>query len=84
MKQLIHTLLIPATGHALHDITEPISAWIGQHGIGTGLLTVWCRYLSASLLATRTRTPEVEADLPNFFRRFPPRPPLPARHRRTG
>jgi secondary thiamine-phosphate synthase enzyme len=72
MKQAIHTLQIATSGQALYDITRPISAWIGQQGIGTGLLTVWCRHTSASVIVQENADPDVQADLLDFFRRVVP------------
>jgi secondary thiamine-phosphate synthase enzyme len=72
MKQSVHTLHIATAGQALYDITRPIRAWIGQQGIGTGLLTVWCRHTSASLIVQENADPDVQADLLDFFRRTVP------------
>ena len=72
MKQAIHTLHVSTTGQALYDITRPIRAWVGQQGIGTGLLTVWCRHTSASLIVQENADPDVQADLLEFFRRVVP------------
>jgi secondary thiamine-phosphate synthase enzyme len=72
MKQAIHTLRIPTSGQALLDITQPISTWTGQQGIGTGLLTVWCRHTSASLIVQENTDPDVKADLLDFFRQAVP------------
>lgn len=72
MKQAIHTLHIPTTGQALYDITRPIRDWAGQQGIDIGLLTVWCRHTSASLIVQENADPDVQADLVDFFRRVVP------------
>ena len=72
MKQAIYTLSVPTSGAALYDITRPISDWTGQQGIATGLLTVWCRHTSASLLVQENADADVRADLLEFFRRVVP------------
>jgi secondary thiamine-phosphate synthase enzyme len=72
MKQAIHTLHVPTAGQALYDITRPIRAWVQDQGIGTGLLTVWCRHTSASLIVQENADPDVQADLLDFFRRIVP------------
>jgi secondary thiamine-phosphate synthase enzyme len=72
MKQAIHTLQVPTAGQGLHDITRPIRAWLEQQGIDTGLLTVWCRHTSASLIVQENADPDVRADLLDFFRRVVP------------
>jgi secondary thiamine-phosphate synthase enzyme len=72
MKQATHTLHVPTTGQALYDITHAIRAWTGQQAIDTGLLTVWCRHTSASLIVQENADPDVRADLLDFFRRVVP------------
>lgn len=72
MKQAVHILQVPTTGQALYDITRPICAWAEQQGIATGLLTVWCRHTSASLIVQENADPDVQADLLDFFRRVVP------------
>ncbi len=41
-------------------------------GIATGLLTVWCRHTSCSLLVQANADPDVQADLEAFFVRLAP------------
>jgi secondary thiamine-phosphate synthase enzyme len=72
MKQAIHTLHVPTSGQALYDITRQIRAWAEAQGIGTGLLTVWCRHTSASLIVQENADPDVQHDLLEFFRRTVP------------
>jgi secondary thiamine-phosphate synthase enzyme len=72
MKQAVHTIQVPTTGQALYDVTRPIRAWAEQQGIETGLLTVWCRHTSASLIVQENADPDVRADLLDFFRRVVP------------
>jgi secondary thiamine-phosphate synthase enzyme len=72
MKQAVHVLEVATSGQAFHDVTPPIRLWIGQQGITTGLLTVWCRHTSASLVVQENADPDVRADLLDFFRRLVP------------
>ena len=72
MKQALHTLQVGTGGQGLHDITRPIRNWVGQQGIGMGLLTVWCRHTSASLIVQENADPDVRADLTDFFRGVAP------------
>ena len=72
MKQAIHTLQVPTTGQGLYNVTRPIGTWVGRQGIGTGLLTVWCRHTSASLIVQENADPDIQADLLAFFRRVVP------------
>lgn len=72
MRQALHTLLIETSGAGLVEITSPIRLWVTGQGIATGLLTLWCRHTSASLLVQENASPEARADLEAFFRRIAP------------
>jgi secondary thiamine-phosphate synthase enzyme len=72
MKQAQHRLLVATDGQGLVDITGPVSRWIAAQRIGNGLLTIWCRHTSASLLVQENADPDVRADLECFFRRLVP------------
>jgi secondary thiamine-phosphate synthase enzyme len=72
MEQRLHRLGIATHGRSLVDVTGPICRWSGDQGIDTGLLTIWCRHTSASLLVQENASPDVHADLEAFFRRLVP------------
>ena len=72
MRQAIHHLSVRTHGARLLDITRDVVGWVGHQGIGTGLLTVFCRHTSASLLIQENADPDVQADLLAFFRRIAP------------
>jgi secondary thiamine-phosphate synthase enzyme len=72
MKQRQHRLEVATHGQGLIDITEPVRRWAAGQGIATGLLTIWCRHTSASLLVQENADPDVLADLEDFFRRLVP------------
>lgn len=72
MEQRLHRLGIATHGRGLVDVTKPIRRWSDSQGIDTGLLTIWCRHTSASLLVQENASPDVHADLEAFFRRLVP------------
>ncbi len=72
MKQMLHRLTIGTRGQGLIAITEPVCRWVAEQAIDTGLLTIWCRHTSASLLVQENADPDVLADLAAFFRRLAP------------
>ena len=72
MEQAVHHLEIATKGEDLVEITEAVRRWVAEQGITTGLLTVWCRHTSASLLVQENADPDVRADLMAFFRRIVP------------
>lgn len=72
MRQALHHLRISTNGQGLVDVTTPIRRFVDAQGIATGLLTIWCRHTSASLLVQENADPTVQADLLAFFRRIVP------------
>lgn len=72
MRQCVHRLTVATRGQGLLEVTEPIRRWVDAQAIETGLLTVWCRHTSASLLVQENADPDVCADLLAFFRRVVP------------
>ncbi len=81
-------LTIDTRGPGLHEITAPVAAWVRGTGRAAGLLTLFLRHTSASLLVQENADPDVRADLEAFFRRLVPRADDPAmgylRHRLEG
>jgi secondary thiamine-phosphate synthase enzyme len=72
MDQALHRFTVDTHGKGLVEITEPVGRWVASQRIGTGLLTIWCRHTSASLLVQENADPDVRADLEAFFRRLVP------------
>jgi secondary thiamine-phosphate synthase enzyme len=73
LRQAQHLLTVETAGPALVDITRPVADWVGAQGIAAGLLTLWCRHTSASLLVQENASPDVHTDLLAFFDRLAPR-----------
>jgi secondary thiamine-phosphate synthase enzyme len=72
MKQFGHRLSIATPGRGLRDVTADIRRWLDGCGVQTGLLTIFCRHTSASLLIQENADPDVLRDLESFFRRIAP------------
>ena len=72
MEQRFGRLVKATSGQGLYSITGDVRAWVAQQGISHGLLTLWCRHTSASLLVQANAEPEVLADLEAFFLRLVP------------
>jgi secondary thiamine-phosphate synthase enzyme len=83
MKQALHHLTVATAGKGFTDVTRDLSDWIAAQAITNGLLTVWCRHTSASLLVQENADPDVRADLEDFFRRIVPEGDL-YRHQDEG
>jgi secondary thiamine-phosphate synthase enzyme len=67
LRQETHTLIVSTAGKGLVPISAPIEAWVAAQGMTTGLLTVFIRHTSASLLVQENADPTVRADLEAFF-----------------
>jgi secondary thiamine-phosphate synthase enzyme len=72
MRQALHSLHIQTHGKGLVEITQKVSAFVAGQNISTGLLTVFCRHTSASLLIQENADPEVQTDLEYFFEEIAP------------
>jgi secondary thiamine-phosphate synthase enzyme len=72
MRQAHTTLEVRTGGRGLHEITRPVVDWVRGSGIATGLLTVFIRHTSASLLVQENADPEVQRDLERFLARLVP------------
>ncbi len=72
MKQATQTLEIQTRGQRLYEITSPIADWVNRQSIQTGLLTIFCRHTSASLLIQENADPTVRSDIEAYFDRLAP------------
>ena len=72
MNQATHTLELTTRGKGLYECTSKISDWVRQQEMQTGLLTVFCRHTSASLLIQENADPTVRLDLQSYFDRLAP------------
>jgi len=72
MKQALHHVTVETRGQGFIDITEMLADRIAAEAISRGLLTVWCRHTSASLVVQENADPDVRADLEAFFQRLVP------------
>ena len=70
LQQHLTTLRIHTAGRGLLEITDKVRAVVASAGITTGLLTVFVRHTSASLLVQENADPDVRADLERFFARL--------------
>ncbi len=62
---------IPTNGPGLYEFTGEVSRWVGAQG-GDGVLTLFVRHTSCSLLIQENADPQVQADLQAFLRRLVP------------
>ncbi len=75
MKQALHHITVETGSRGLHEVTCEIKRWIDHQHIRTGLLTLFCRHTSASLLIQENADPDVHADLERYFEVVAPESP---------
>lgn len=84
MKQATHQLQVSTRGKGLYDFTREIESWVATQRPRTGLLTVFCRHTSASLVIQENADPDVVSDLSDFFERLVPEDTRLYRHTAEG
>jgi len=72
MKQATHEISIQTRGRGLLNINHEIVSWAHEQGMRTGLLTVFIRHTSASLVIQENADPDVLRDLSAFLDRLVP------------
>jgi secondary thiamine-phosphate synthase enzyme len=72
-QQVNGRLVVETDGQGFTDITEALSRWVFGTGILNGLLTIFCRHTSASLLIQENADPDVRRDLLTALDRLAPR-----------
>ena len=64
--------MISTRGQGLYEFTRDVRAFVQNAGIIQGLLTLFVRHTSCSLLIQENAGPEVQTDLTAFFHRLVP------------
>ncbi len=72
MKQAQTTITVETQGQGFYDITRDVTDWTDVQSVTTGLLTLFIRHTSASLVIQENADPDVLRDLLNFFRQVAP------------
>ena len=72
LRQSSIVLPIRATRRGLHEFTEEVRDFIARSGIREGLLTLFCRHTSASLLIQENAAPAARRDLEAYFEHLAP------------
>ena len=66
------TLAVDTAGEGLIDITREAARFLAEAGTGDGVLFVYLRHTSASLVIQENADPDVRADLVTALRRLAP------------
>jgi secondary thiamine-phosphate synthase enzyme len=72
MRQAARMLSFRTPGQGLHEITRDVAEWAHGQGMTTGLLTLFCRHTSASLVIQENADPDVRRDLEHWVAQLAP------------
>lgn len=72
MRQALHHLSVKTQGKGLVEITGQLRDFVAAQNIDSGLLSLFCRHTSASLLIQENADPDVQRDLAEFFEQLVP------------
>lgn len=72
MRQATTILAIDTRRQGLLEITARVRDWVAAQAVDEGLLTLFCRHTSASLLIQENAAPEVRTDMEAYFARIAP------------
>ncbi len=75
MRQDTTILSVKTRGRGLVEFTRPVLEWVAGEGLQTGLLTLFCRHTSASLLIQENADADVQRDLEAYFEMIAPEDP---------
>jgi secondary thiamine-phosphate synthase enzyme len=72
MRQATTILRVETRRQGLLEVTGDIVRWVAAQDVDTGLLTVFCRHTSASLVIQENAAPAVRRDMEAYFNRLAP------------
>jgi secondary thiamine-phosphate synthase enzyme len=84
MRQATALLSIRTERQGLLEITDRVSEWTDAQAVQEGLLTIFCRHTSASLLIQENAARAVRSDLESYFARLAPEDPTAYTHDDEG
>lgn len=72
MRQVSHEFILETAGQGLHEFTGDVERWVSASEISEGLVTLFVRHTSASLLIQENAAPAARRDLERYFARIAP------------
>jgi len=84
LRQFGTTLHFETPGRGLVEITREVAGCVAESRMAAGLLTLFVRHTSASLVVQENADPDVRADLDRFMARLVPDGDALFRHRDEG
>jgi len=84
VRQATGFIEVETRRQGLLDVTRDVVAWVDRQGMEEGLLTLFCRHTSCSLLIQENAAPDARADLERYFARIAPEDPSLYAHNDEG
>jgi secondary thiamine-phosphate synthase enzyme len=84
VRQASGTFRIDTHGQGLFEFTGQVINWVSDAGMSEGLLTLFCRHTSASLLIQENAAREVRSDIQDYFAAIAPEDPARYAHDDEG
>jgi secondary thiamine-phosphate synthase enzyme len=84
VRQAQREFVIDTHGQGLYEFTREVERWLREERLEQGLLSLFCRHSSASLLIQENADPDVVHDLQAFFSRMVPEGASLYRHSSEG
>ncbi len=72
MRQHATELIVTSPGQGLHECTRDVTSWVASTGVDQGLLTLFIRHTSASLLIQENAAPAARRDMERYLARIAP------------
>ena len=72
MKQEFHQITVPTDGQGFYEVTNAVTSWLSESGCKNGMVTVFIRHTSASLIIQENADPDVQHDLRDALARLAP------------
>ena len=72
MHQAFHRISVSTKGKGLYDFTREVRDWLATERARDGLLSLFCRHTSASLLINENADPDVREDFETHFNKTVP------------
>ena len=72
LRQATKTIGVRASRPGLHEFTDRVREFVSAAGMQEGLLTLFCRHTSASLVIQENAAPAAQRDLEHYFERIAP------------
>ncbi|MBF0282097.1 MAG: YjbQ family protein [Zetaproteobacteria bacterium] len=72
LQQFQHQLIVTSTGRGFYDITPDVAQFVAEQGVEMGIVHLFVKHTSCSLLVQENADPDVRDDLETFLSQLIP------------